>query len=216
MTTWPLFAIATGFMACSIVAQAASAATVDRGVPLPCTISGFLSDPNPNGIDVRSAPRADAPVIGHLPPPAPLYPGNSERFGAEFNILGVRDGWLLISEADVEFNDQVKVVFKGPGWIPGDKVGFIIGSQELREAPANDAKVIARLSGKEKDGTVYGSDSYRTLRVHACQGHFVEVTIAPPHGVRGQPLRGWLNKVCSNQKTTCDSSVADPDRRDGP
>ena len=213
MRPLPHRAIWTGTIAAAfaVAAQAAAAVSADRAAPSPCTISGFLSDPGAKGIDIRGAPRADAPVIGRLPPPAPPATGVSERFGAEFYILGVRDGWLLIREADVEFDGQVKIVFQGPGWIPGDKAGFIIGSQELRAAPANDARVIAKLQGTLKNGDVYGPDSFKVLRVHACRGHFVDLTIVPPRdpGAAGAPLRGWIEKVCSNQKTTCDPAVAD-------
>jgi hypothetical protein len=200
--------IAAALAAC-VVAQAAAAATVDRKVTARCSISGYLKDQK--GADIRGAPRAGAPVIGRLPPPAPLAPGGDERFGAEFDILGARSGWVLIAKAEVETDDTIKTVFEGPGWLPGDKVDFVIGSQELRTAPANNAKVIAKLMGETEDGNAYGPDSYRVLRLHGCQRHFVDLTIAPPRGARGSsaPMRGWVNKVCSNQKTTCDPAVAD-------
>jgi len=196
-------------LAFDAVAHAAPAISVDQSVPSRCTISGYLAAAN--GATVHSGPRPDAPAVGRLPPPAPIEPGGDVLFGTEFDILGVKNGWLLISKAEVEFNEQSKVVFKGPGWIPGEKVGFVIGSQELRAAPANNAKIIAKLTGETKNGEGYGPDSYDTLHVHACQGHFVELTIEPPRGVAGGPRRGWVNKVCSNQKTTCDPSVDDPD-----
>jgi hypothetical protein len=200
--------IGVAFAIC-LVAQGATAATADRTANARCSISGYLKDPA--GADVRSAPRADAPVVGRLPPPAPLEPGGDERFGAEFDILDARDGWLLIAKAEVESEEQFKTVFEGPGWLPNDKVDFVIGSQELRVAPANTAKIIAKLTGEAANGEGYGPDSFETLAVHACKSHFVELTITPPHGALGfgARMRGWVNKVCSNQKTTCDPSVAD-------
>ena len=196
-------------VAICLIAHAASAAAVDLKVSARCSISGFLSDPK--GADIRAAPRANAQTIGRLPPMAPLSPGGDERFGAEFDILGVRNGWLLIAKAEIESDDKIKTVFEGPGWLPGDKVDFVIGSQELRTAPANNAKMIAKLIGETEDGNAYGPDSYRVLRLHGCHRHFVDLTIAPPRGARGSgvPMRGWVNKVCSNQKTTCDPAVAD-------
>jgi hypothetical protein len=173
-----------------LVAQVATAATVDRKVSARCSISGFLKDPK--GAELRSAPHANAPIIGRLPAHAPLNVGDDDRFGAEFNILGVRNGWLLIAKAEVESDDKIKTVFEGPGWLPGDKVDFVIGSQELRTAPANNAKVIAKLIGETEDGNGYGPDSYSVLRLHGCQRHFVELTIAPPRDARGSsaPMRG--------------------------
>jgi hypothetical protein len=208
-----LVPVAASVVVCGI--GVAAAATADRAKSSTCTISGFLSDTDPKGTVVRNAPRADAPVIGRLPPRAPLAPGGDELFGAEFDILGAENGWLLIGKAEAEINDHYKVVFEGQGWIPGDKAGFIIGSPELRAAPARKAEITAKLRGEMKDGGHYGADSFKVLRVHACQGRFVEVTIAPPAGARGNgaPMRGWVNNVCGNQKTTCDSSVVDPDDR---
>jgi hypothetical protein len=183
----------------SFAGHAASAAAVDSAGASKCSIRGYLSDPDPKGTNVRAAPRANAPVIGHLPPRSG-YEGSNEMVGVEFEIIGSKDGWLLIQNPE-------KVAFNGPGWISGRLVGFTIGSPRLLAGPADNAKVVADLHGQGEEG--FGPDSFGVLQVHACQGHFAEVTIAlapsikPPPG-KDKPMRGWVGKVCSNQLTTCD------------
>ena len=84
-------------IACCVTVQAAPKLVADRAGASHCTIAGFLSDTDPKGADVRNAPRADAPVMGHLPPRAPILPGAPDFVGAEFEIIGSREGWLLDS-----------------------------------------------------------------------------------------------------------------------
>jgi hypothetical protein len=77
----------------------------------------------------------NAPVIGHLPPLFQLT--DADIVGAEFEIVGSKDGWLLIrnAEAAVDRQGNGKRVFEGPGWISGGLAGATLGSQFLRAAP---------------------------------------------------------------------------------
>jgi hypothetical protein len=171
-----------------------------------CQTDGYLKDTDPRGTNVRSVPRANAPIIGHLPPLAPIEPGSDDLVGAEFDIIGAKDGWLLIRDAHA--GSDGKLVFKGPGWISGRLVGFTLGGNTLRDAPDVDAKAIEKLSGELKDGSGYGPDSYEIMTVHGCESHFVDVTVrlAPSLVPGDKPMRGWVDKACSTQVTTCDPS----------
>lgn len=180
-----------------LVPQVAHA--VDTAGASPCSIRGYLSDPDPKGTNVRAAPRANAPVVGLLPPRSG-HEGDDEIVGVEFEIIGSKDGWLLIQNPD-------RGALAGAGWISGRLVGFTIGSPRLLASPADNARTVASLQILGDEGV--GPDSFEVRQVHACQGHFAEVTIrlapsikAPP-GI-AKPLRGWVGKVCSNQLTTCD------------
>ena len=185
-------------------AQAAATVPVDTAGATQCTLEGFLTDTDPKGTNLRSAPRADAPVIGHLPPQFKLE-GGDVTVGAEFEIVGSKNGWLLIRNADVTPQNEDLKIFPGPAWLSGRLAGFTIGSLELRAAPADDAPVVAKLMGELPDGSGYGADLFKVLQVHSCQGHFAEVTIlaAPDIDPHAKPLRGWVGHVCSTQLTTC-------------
>jgi hypothetical protein len=179
---------------------AAAGPAVDTAGASRCAIRGYLNDPDPKGTNVRAAPRATAPVIGRLPPRAKMK-DEDEIVGVEFEIIGSKDGWLLVRNPD-------RGEFKGPGWVSGRLVSFTIGSPKLLVAPADDAKVVASLQHAGDSGI--GPDSFEVKQVHGCQGHYAEVTVvlapsveAPP-GLSKKPMRGWVGKVCSNQLTTCD------------
>ncbi len=184
-----------------LVSPATQAASVEKEGVTSCTINAFAIDPDPKGSNIRSAPRADAPVIGHLPPRVHLSP--VDIVGAEFEIIGSKDGWLLIQNAEATVDEQLNTLhaFEGPGWLSGRLVGVTLGSANLRAQPRRDAAIIARLANA-KEG--WGADSYRVSGIHACAGDFVDVTTAWP-----RKLRGWSWKPCSSQLTTCDRSSSE-------
>ena len=176
----------------------ANAAPVETTGASQCRARGFSTDLDPAGTNVRSAPRADAPVIGRVAPRAKIGPDTYE--GVEFEIVGSKDGWLLIQKPDPE--DGLKLdashAAVGRGWLSGNLVGVTLGSRALRSAPRRDASVVADLSGSD-----WGPDSFIVSTVHACDGQYLEIT-----GTHSpvKALRGWSYAPCSNQLTTCDNS----------
>ena len=191
-----LFVVALGgLLACAHVA--ANAAPVETTGASQCRARGFATDLDPVGTNVRSAPRADAPVIGRVAPRALLGPNTYE--GVEFEMAGSKDGWLLIQKSDPENGLKLDAAHaaEGRGWISGKLVGVTPGSRALRSAPRRDAPVVAELSGSD-----WGPDSFIVSTVHACDGKYVE--IAGAHDP-ARPLRGWSYAPCSNQLTTCDN-----------
>lgn len=183
-----------------------AAPAIDTGVESRCDLNGYISDTDRNGTNVRSAPRMDAPVIGRLPPPNDVS-GNGDDVGASVEVLGSKNGWLLIRyPADADDPTYSPQAFKGQGWVSGGLVSFTIGNTKLRAAPSPKARVIAELSNPDAG---WGPDSFAVRRVHSCRGHYAEVTLALPKGMnppRGyeNPIRGWVGAVCANQLTTCD------------
>jgi hypothetical protein len=180
-------------VACFLPAAAGVAATVDTAVAAACALSGWSSDPDPAGLNVRAAPRADAEIIGRVPPPA-------DGYAAEFKIAGSSNGWFLINSVtfrDYESGKGDRMLFKGPGWVFSDKVRFLINRPEVRGAPAANAALVAKL--RTPDGTG-GPDSAKIDHVFGCSGAFAEVTA---HMDGQRPARGWVTGICSNQVTTC-------------
>jgi hypothetical protein len=189
-------------LAAPAFSEAARAASVETTGAAQCAARGFSIDPDPKGANLRSAPRANAPVIGRLAPLA--YPDNDKRAGVlvgpEFAIVGAKDGWLLIQGPGEpgDFKLDAAYAAEGRGWISGRLVGAQLGAQTLRAAPRHDAAVIVRMIGEN-----WGPDSVKVTAVHACLDKYVEVTTAPPGG---KSVRGWSWAPCSSQLTTCDRS----------
>jgi hypothetical protein len=181
--------------ACAMPAAAAFAAPVDTTGAAACALEGWSSDPDPAGLNIRAAPRADAEIVGRVPPPQA-----GEGYAAEFRIIGSRNGWFLINGVkfrDYESGKGERALFRGPGWVFADKVRFLINRPEVRGAPADNAPVLTRL--RTPDGTG-GPDSAKIDHVFGCSGAFAEATAH----VEGQrPVRGWVTGICSNQVTTC-------------
>ena len=198
-------AVAALFMAAPSLA--APVPKVDTSGATRCEVPGYLADTDPGGTNVRAAPDAHAPVIGHL---AREYTDPSAKmdFAPEFTIIGSKNGWMLIRDAKIgQYGDKPeKTVYAGPGWISGGLVGFSIGTNSLRSGPAATDKPIAKLVDPDKG---YGPDSFAVKRVHECRGSAVDVTIVLATDPKAKPLRGWSRHVCSNQVTTCDTGGED-------
>ena len=97
-----------------------------------------------------------------------------DNYGAEFEVIGSKNGWLLIRNAESgQYGDgNGKIVFKGPGWISGALVSFTINDSDMRSDPSPNAKVIAKLAGDNGAGGVWGPDSFGVTRVYGCLRRF--------------------------------------------
>ena len=184
----------------ALASIAAAAQTIDTAGATSCAVRGYATDTDPKGTNVRAAPRPDAPVIGHLAPPTKIDP-NTET-GVEFDIVGSKDGWLLIrngSDGGLTFDAAHRA--DGRGWVSAKLVGTQLRLPAFRSAPRRDAPAIAQFHGD-----TWGPDSAVVAAVHGCQGQYIEVTAGPPEGKK---LRGWSYLPCSLQLTTCDGGVTE-------
>jgi hypothetical protein len=178
-------------------AAPARAGNVDTTGVTACSLSGWSNDPDPAGLNIRLAPRADAEIIGKVPP-ARKQAGDS--YAAEFEIVGSRNGWFLVRAvkfADYGSGKGDKAVFAGPAWVFADKVRFTINRAEVRGAPDDHAPVVAKLRSADDSA---GPDSAFIDHVYSCSGAFAEAAVH----MDGKPaVRGWVTGICSNQVTTC-------------
>jgi hypothetical protein len=184
-------------LATALAASAAQAAPVETQGATACDIGAFATDHNPKGTDARAAPRADAAVIGHLPPL--FYLSKDDYTGAEFRVIGAKDGWLLIEK--VRYENTLEYAFEGPGWIPGNLAAVQIGDERLFAAPLANAPIIVWLMDGVRG---WGGTSFQVTQIHSCQGKFAEITVQPPEK-NLKPHRGWVSGTCTAQLTTCDS-----------
>jgi hypothetical protein len=186
-----------GIALARLSAVRAGATTVDTAGVTACSLSGWSNDPDPAGLNIRSAPRGDAEIIGKVPPARPQA---GDSYAAEFEIVGSRNGWLLVRAvkfADYGSGKGDHAVFAGPGWVFADKVRFIINRAEVRDMPDEKAKVVAKLRGADDSA---GPDSAFIDHLYGCAGAFAEAAV---HMDGKPPVRGWVTGICSNQVTTC-------------
>jgi hypothetical protein len=175
---------------------AVHAQPLDTKGATPCEVGGWAKDTDPKGTNVRSAPRADAPIIGRVAPMTRIT--KDEIVGVMFEIVGSKDGWLLIrngSDGGLTF-DKAHAA-DGRGWISARLVGTALRVPQFRTEPREDAPLVARLNS---DDWQWGPWSVPVLAVHSCSGTYIEVTAQPPGS---KPLRGWSSKPCPLQLTTC-------------
>lgn len=185
-------------LAAALLAAAVASTPVVTASDAKCNIEGYNADKDMTGTNIRSAPDAKAPVIFRLKPEIEA----DDNYGAEFEVIGSKNGWLLIRNAELgAYGDgNGKIVFKGPGWIAGSLVSFTINDPNMRAAAAPNAKIVARLEGDNGEGGVWGPDSFAITKVYGCSGDFADVSGVTP---TKKTYRGWVTKLCANQRTTC-------------
>ena len=173
-----------------------AAAAVDTHGVTACAISGWSDDKDPAGLNVRAGPDKSAAIIGRIPPERMQ---GYESIAAEFDIIGSRDGWLLIRDvhyADYGEGKGDRAVLAGPGWVYADKVRFTINDNDLRGAPDRAARTVMKLITPDHTA---GPDSAIIEHVYGCNGAFADILVH----LRGPSARGWVTGICSNQVTTC-------------
>jgi SH3-like domain-containing protein len=145
-----------------------------------CDLSAYVTDPDPNGANVRSAPNKSAPVVKTLPGASDIV----------VKITGYSGGWFEISRAETVGDDE-KVVFRGRGWIHSSLLGLSVGNNgygppALYAAPSKQSRVLKRLKPDED-----------AIKLLACKDDWAKV--------QSGDLTGWLASEgqCSNPLTTC-------------
>ena len=162
-----------------------------------CSTGGWMNDSDPKGLNLRAGPSAKARIVAQLP-------HLSSSYGIEFGVIGFKDGWFLIENSvnpDYEQNaPKNQRIYAGRGWVAGTLIMSSIASPDLVSSPHNDAGVVLKLSGTLGDSS-YGPDGVPIRRILACNQTWTLVEVEDP------PTKtlhtGWVQRLCSNQVTTC-------------
>ena len=157
-----------------------------------CTLQAYVSDNDPGGTNVRAAPDAGSRVVARLY----RHAEEGEDYGAQISIVEMRDGWARIDRAwFADYGSGGKALFKGSGWVSARLIGIAANANALRNAPATDAPVILKLTGKG-----WGPDSVAISQLIDCRGDFAKIAVRTPDG---HQATGWADHMCGNQVTTC-------------
>jgi SH3-like domain-containing protein len=148
-----------------------------------CNVMAYVTDRDPNGLNVRSGPGSANRVIGNLP--------NQDVEGIVVHINGSQGDWMRIDLATEEGAETERTFFKGEGWVYGpllgvDGVGWIEGGTKLFQEPSEKSRVLARM--------LAGGDG---AKVRGCKGKWMYV--------EHKKFKGWCapETTCSNPLTTC-------------
>jgi hypothetical protein len=105
---------------------------------VPCSLGAWSDDKDPAGLNVRAEPRANAKVLGKLPPPFKFKARNKSEntpdggWRTEFRVIGFKDGWFLIERASPPGKDyedesvypkKPPMPYSGRGWVASNKIG---------------------------------------------------------------------------------------------
>jgi hypothetical protein len=165
-----------------------------------CSFSGWSSDLDPRGLNVRAGPSANDRIVGVLPPPED-HPDNETAFGTTFDVLESRNGWFRIRNAH-RWSDAAGSTSRLPeGWISGRYLTFQLMTDKVFAEPRADAPVV--LTSWDEDGTLM---QFRYRSPTECRGEWVRLTVI---GRDGHERQGWVRGICGIQETTCDGVRGD-------
>jgi hypothetical protein len=151
-----------------------------------CDLHLNIVDPDPHGVNVRSAPgKPPAKVIAVLAPVGEWI---------DVHVVGQTGDWLLIDRAEAVDDDApegMREVFRGGGWVHSSTLGIselAVGEGTLlRAAPADDAAVLKTIRDYD--------DEPLHKRVLGCRGTWLEV--------EADGVRAFTTTFCTNERTTC-------------
>ena len=151
-----------------------------------CDVRLNVADPDPRGLNVRSAPGTPpGKVIAVLAPVGEWI---------EVHVVGQAGEWLLIDGADAiddEAPEGLRNVFRGGGWVHSGGLGiselYTGDGTVLRAAPADDAAEVKRIDDYDAQP--------KSVRVLGCRGSWLEVD--------ADGARGFTRNYCTNERTTC-------------
>ncbi|RDZ28781.1 SH3 domain-containing protein [Lysobacter silvisoli] len=192
----------TTFIAALFLALAAHAGDA-RAASAACELDVYAKDTDPKGLNVRSGPSINAPVVATLPgwnPPGP----DDELEGhlpVGFTIVEARDGWVRI--ADVSIPDPATGAHRASpirGWVSGKRVGYNLQTEVGFQNPDPSSPALI-----QQDGGIVLTDA---IGISGCTGEWARIDYGDPRS----PKRAWFRGLCGLIETTCDGRNGDESR----
>lgn len=183
---------AISISAAGIAASAAEAREI--GIYRTCSFTAFVTETDPNGINVRSGPSASFEVVGKLPP---VYQSSDQPpvlSMVEVTVEASQNGWFRVRDAhDNELLvDSPRKMYAGAGWVSGRLLTVKSQAPFGRDVPHIRGETV-------KLGALsFDADSFlRSSRISDCTGKWA---LAENEKYK---FRGWLNRLCGIQETSC-------------
>jgi hypothetical protein len=208
-------------VACAVSgASATTAVASNLTTPSTCNFGAFVNETDRAGLNVRQTPNAKGKLVGKLPP---NYDGTDvdTLVHYEVQVLASQNGWFLIKGA-TENSMHTEKPARPTGWVSGKKLAIKTQASKARLAPEANAGT-AFLVGNVLDGDSLSKPGHLV----ACNGKWVLVEYSlsgiskgelseikiNPAAKQGAPkghVRGWVNRICAIQETSCDGLGNEP------
>ena len=214
------------FLTTSVFAVSAQAggATPMPTQPTACAFGAFVNETDRAGLNVRQSPSASSKILGKLPanykdPDSPMI------VRVEVNVLASQNGWFLIEGATDNTTLTEKPerpMYAGKGWVSGKKLAIKTQASKARLAPEGKAGT-AFLVGNVLDGDSLS----KPAQLVACDGTWalveyslsgvskeelpeIKINPAAKTGAPNGRIRGWVNRICAIQETSCSGLGNEP------
>jgi hypothetical protein len=189
-----------------------------------CTFGAFVNETDRAGLNVRQSPNAASKVVEKLPANYKV-PDSPMVVRVEVEVLASLNGWFLIQGAadNTTLTEKpARPMYSGQGWVSGKKLAIKTQANKARLAPEG-AAVTAFLVGDILDGDSLSKPG----QLIACKGKWVQVEYSlsglskdalteikiNPAAKLGAPkghVRGWVNRICAIQETSCSGLGNEP------
>ena len=189
-----------------------------------CAFGAFVNETDRAGLNVRQLPSASSKILGKLPanykdPDSPMI------VRVEVNVLASQNGWFLIDGATDNTTLTEKPerpTYAGKGWVSGKKLAIKTQASRARLAPEDSAGT-AFLVGNVLDGDSLSKPG----QLIACNGKWalveyslsavprgdvpeIKINTAAKNGAANGRVRGWVNRICEIQETSCSGLGNEP------
>ena len=189
-----------------------------------CSFGAFVNETDRAGLNVRQSPNASSKILGKLPanykdPDSPMI------VRVEVEVLASQNGWFLIDSATDNTTLTEKPerpMYSGKGWVSGKKLAIKTQASKARLAPDGKADT-AFLVGNVLDGDSLS----KPAQLIACNGKWalleyslsgvpkddlpeIKINPAAQTGAPNGRVRGWVNRICEIQETSCSGLGNEP------
>lgn len=142
-----------------------------------CQIGAYITDKDPNGLNVRSEPNSQSKIIDSLP---------TNSLAVIVDLTAAQGDWVQISKAQ----SPGRLEFQGSGWVYAPLLGtstrgYNTKSVSVYQSANNQTEAIGRIP------------TQRSVKLLSCDRDWALVEY--------QGLKGWIEpeSQCANPLTTC-------------
>jgi hypothetical protein len=204
----PLVKPALAVLVAVALASPTPVASADPAPPPPgvtaCDFPALANDRTPEGLNIRTAPNTGAAILDRVPM---FEDADHETIAADVHVIGVSRGWFLIEGAQYGgygYPQPAPRLYRGRGWVSGRLLTTDVQQGRLLAAPDPHAAVV-----------IDAEDEILATPILDCKGSWFRIEaplstkdqhLTPKLPSDGPPgtVRGWSNRSCTNQRTTCD------------